>query len=84
MLAGVALSQIGPACNLGTLLDSQLLPKKQVTVMAGMTFAQLCIVHQLYPFLDWGAALEKIWKFHLVQNALAWACMCLEEHTLHP
>ena len=38
--------------NLGVLLDSQLLLKEQVAVVARRALAQLCVVRQLYPFLD--------------------------------
>ncbi|KAM6466454.1 uncharacterized protein PHA67_012250 [Liasis olivaceus] len=52
VLDGVALPQTDPVHNLGVLLDSRLLLKEQVAVMAKRAFAQLRVVHQLHPFLD--------------------------------
>lgn len=54
----VALTHGDLVCNLGAILDSQLLLEEQVTFVIRRAFAQLQLVHQLLPFLDRKALLS--------------------------
>lgn len=63
-----------PAMQSGVLLDSHLLLKE--AVIARMAFIQLCVVHQLYLFLDEEAlcsVTDALVTFHVdYYNALKW------------
>lgn len=49
VMDAVALHQTDLVCNLGAILDSQLLFKEQVTVVGRKAFPQFCVVCQLHP-----------------------------------
>lgn len=52
VLDNIAPPQTDAVCNLGVFIHSQFLFKKQIAILAKMTFAQFHIVCQLCPFLD--------------------------------
>lgn len=69
---GVILPQREPLYNLELLLDSQLLLKEQMAVMAKTAFAYLQVVNQVHPFLDQKALPSHLCNlsFRLVQHAV--------------